>query len=480
MNSSASSARATSAVGSAHHDPRELELRQAAALREAAERERQSRRSRGERLRVRVRARAGSRGTPRRRSAGSAPARVGGEPLRGLGVDPRAGGVVRVDEDRGARVDRDVRAREDPAASRWSGRAETGRAHALERRQMLKQRVRRRRARAPRRRDRRGSLNRKPYDSLDDAVSTIRSGSTVDASRRVLAGHGFARAPQPLRIRPVAQPGGMRERIEQARAGRRSRTSRVADRQVVAEPPRAPREPAPTRSASRSCGTLRENMSGQLPFPERNPCNLPYWIDGGRHDRSPRSRSSCSRSPLAGCLEPPVSESLEVRMLRGGASVVSIGVVLRDPSDYDKAPRVQQRLESEARELDVGNRSVERATARASSPSASGTSWIATGPLRRVVSGTRCSTGRTIFASSSATPASASPTPRGKGWAELTLTPGRPAPARRRRSASGSKSSSTRFSANLAALRRRDEAALRLPRGRTRIARESVSARIVA
>ena len=59
--------------------------------------------------------------------------------------------------------------------------------------------------------------------------------------------------------------------------------------------------------------------------------------------------------PLAGCLEPPVSESLEIRMLRGGASVVSIGVVLRDPSEYDKAPRVQQRLESEARDLGQGS-----------------------------------------------------------------------------------------------------------------------------
>src|SRR5258705_2361775 len=42
-------------------------------------------------------------------------------------------------------------------------------------------------------------------------------------------------------------------------------------------------------------------------------------------------------------------------MLRGGASVVSIGVVLRDPSEYEKAPRVQQRLESEARDLGQGN-----------------------------------------------------------------------------------------------------------------------------
>ncbi len=59
--------------------------------------------------------------------------------------------------------------------------------------------------------------------------------------------------------------------------------------------------------------------------------------------------------PLAGCLEPPVSESLEIRILRGGASMISIGTVLRDPTDYDKAPRVQQRLESEARALESGS-----------------------------------------------------------------------------------------------------------------------------
>ena len=58
---------------------------------------------------------------------------------------------------------------------------------------------------------------------------------------------------------------------------------------------------------------------------------------------------------LAGCLEPPVSESLDVRVLQHGASVVSIGVVLRNPSDYDKSPRVQQRLESVASELETGS-----------------------------------------------------------------------------------------------------------------------------
>jgi hypothetical protein len=56
--------------------------------------------------------------------------------------------------------------------------------------------------------------------------------------------------------------------------------------------------------------------------------------------------------PLAGCLEPPISESLGVRLLRDGGSVVSIGVVLRDPSDYGQAPRIKQRLEVEARAIE--------------------------------------------------------------------------------------------------------------------------------
>jgi hypothetical protein len=57
---------------------------------------------------------------------------------------------------------------------------------------------------------------------------------------------------------------------------------------------------------------------------------------------------------LAGCLEPPVSETLEVRLRRGGASVVSVVVALRDPEDYGQSPRVRQRLESEAREFAAG------------------------------------------------------------------------------------------------------------------------------
>jgi hypothetical protein len=57
---------------------------------------------------------------------------------------------------------------------------------------------------------------------------------------------------------------------------------------------------------------------------------------------------------FTGCLEPPVSESLDIRILPGGASVVSIGVALRKPSDYAENPKVRQRLDAETRALEEG------------------------------------------------------------------------------------------------------------------------------
>jgi hypothetical protein len=57
---------------------------------------------------------------------------------------------------------------------------------------------------------------------------------------------------------------------------------------------------------------------------------------------------------MTGCLEPPVSETLEIRMLRGGASVVSVGVALRKPAEFNDSPKVKQRLEAETRALEEG------------------------------------------------------------------------------------------------------------------------------
>lgn len=131
---------------------------------------------------------------------------------------------------------------------------------------------------------------------------------------------------------------------------------------------------------------------------------------------------------LAGCLEPPVSESLEVRVLQHGASVVSIGVVLRNPSDYDKSPRVQQRLESVARELEAGSdpwssrlRSVEPERQRDVVDREEGR-------LRRVVRNALLKEPadlREFFRDTGIGVVYAD----GEGWAELTLTPGRSARA---------------------------------------------------
>ena len=57
---------------------------------------------------------------------------------------------------------------------------------------------------------------------------------------------------------------------------------------------------------------------------------------------------------LTGCLEPPVSESVEIKMLAGGASVVTVGVALRDPVEYRDSAKVQERIEAEERSLEAG------------------------------------------------------------------------------------------------------------------------------
>jgi len=127
---------------------------------------------------------------------------------------------------------------------------------------------------------------------------------------------------------------------------------------------------------------------------------------------------------LAGCLEPPVSESLDVGVLHDGASVVSIGVVLRNPSDYDKSPRVRQRLESIARELEAGNdpwsarlRGVEPERQRDVVDREEGR-------LRRVVRNALLKEPADLRAFLRDTGIGVVYAD-GDGWAELTLTPGR-------------------------------------------------------
>ncbi len=132
--------------------------------------------------------------------------------------------------------------------------------------------------------------------------------------------------------------------------------------------------------------------------------------------------------PLVACLEPPVSESLDVRMLRDGASVVSVGVLLRDPSDYDKAPRVQQRLEAEARSLENGSDPWSARLRHAEPERQRDIVDRERGGVRRVLRHALLREPedlRQFFRDTGVGVTYAD----GKNWAELTLTPGRPARA---------------------------------------------------
>jgi len=117
-----------------------------------------------------------------------------------------------------------------------------------------------------------------------------------------------------------------------------------------------------------------------------------------------------------------------VRVLHGGASVVSIDVVLRKASDYDKSPRVQQRLESVARELEAG-----------SDPWSARLRGVEPERQRDVVDRDGGHVRRVVRTALLPQPADLREFLRdtgigvvyadGDGWAELTLTPGRSARA---------------------------------------------------
>jgi hypothetical protein len=55
---------------------------------------------------------------------------------------------------------------------------------------------------------------------------------------------------------------------------------------------------------------------------------------------------------LSACLEPPVSESLQVRLPSSGGYLVTVTVALHERDDYRDRPDVQDRLDAAARELD--------------------------------------------------------------------------------------------------------------------------------
>jgi hypothetical protein len=129
---------------------------------------------------------------------------------------------------------------------------------------------------------------------------------------------------------------------------------------------------------------------------------------------------------LAGCLEPPVSESLAIRMLDGGASIVTIEVALRDPDDYRDEVKVRQRLEAHARALDEGS-DTWSARLRAGEPEKERRiSDREAGRLVRATRQARFTDAADLRAFFRDTGVGVS-FDHGEGWDELTLLPGRSA-----------------------------------------------------
>jgi hypothetical protein len=127
--------------------------------------------------------------------------------------------------------------------------------------------------------------------------------------------------------------------------------------------------------------------------------------------------------PTAACLEPPVSESLDVQMLDAGASRVSLTVSLRDPADYVQMPMVRQRLEEEARSYDAGTDAWSDRL-RAASPSRERVSVDREKrTLRRVERQADLDTPEDLAALLRDTGVDVAYA-HGDGWAELALVPG--------------------------------------------------------
>src|SRR5262245_25971566 len=125
----------------------------------------------------------------------------------------------------------------------------------------------------------------------------------------------------------------------------------------------------------------------------------------------------------ASCLEPPVSESIEVKMLDGGASHVSVTVALRDPGDYERLRLVRERLLGEARGYEAGTDAwADRL--RAASPARERVSVDREkGTLRRVEREADLDAPADLAALLRDTGVDVSYAD-GDGWAELTLVPG--------------------------------------------------------
>ena len=130
-------------------------------------------------------------------------------------------------------------------------------------------------------------------------------------------------------------------------------------------------------------------------------------------------------APLCGCLEAPMTERLDIRMLPGGASVVSLRVDIRDAADFADSPKLQQRLSSEARALEEGT-DPWSARFKAASPTRERDVRDSTdGRLMRLVRHGRLDAPEDLRAFLHDTGVGVS-YGEGEGWEELTILPGRP------------------------------------------------------
>ena len=129
--------------------------------------------------------------------------------------------------------------------------------------------------------------------------------------------------------------------------------------------------------------------------------------------------------PTAACLEPPVSESLEVAMLEDGASRVSVTVALRDPHDFARLPMVRERLEDAERAYEEGTDPWSERL-RAAAPSREHLSVDREkGALRRVERQADLDDPSDLAAFLRDTGVDVAYA-EGEGWEELTLVPGSP------------------------------------------------------
>jgi hypothetical protein len=123
------------------------------------------------------------------------------------------------------------------------------------------------------------------------------------------------------------------------------------------------------------------------------------------------------------CLEPPVSETLDIEMRDDGASRVAVAVALRDPADYERVPKARERLRDEARALEQGTDAWSQRLRAASPTRERTTAERARGTLRRMEREVELEGPDDLAALMRDSGIGMSYT-QGEGWAELTLVPG--------------------------------------------------------